>query len=203
MFDFLIENWIEIVGALFALVYLFFSIRQNIWLWLCGILTSLFYIYVFAKEAFYADMGLQVYYLFVSVYGWIIWARGGVHHNKSELPVCRLSISSIMRLIVMHSVIYLVILALLLFLPAWLDVPSSSLPYLDALTTSGGIVATWMLAKKYLENWIIWIAVDFISMGMYIYKGLTVTSVLFAVYTFAAIIGYRAWLKSEHKVFVR
>ena len=60
MFDFLIENWIEIVGALFALVYLFFSIRQNIWLWLCGILTSLFYIYVFAKEAFYADMGLQV-----------------------------------------------------------------------------------------------------------------------------------------------
>jgi nicotinamide mononucleotide transporter len=198
MIEFLIGNWVEIAGTLFAIVYLFFSIRQNIWLWLCGILTSLFYIYVFAKEAFYADMGLQFYYLFISIYGWIIWAHGGVNHNKSKMPVIRLPKRMLLRLIVVHTFIYAVILAMLLFLPDRLGVQSSSLPYLDALTTSAGIVATWMIAKKYLENWIVWIVVDFISMCMYVYKGLTITAVLFVIYTIAAIIGYRTWLKSEN-----
>ena len=197
MLDFLKNNWVELAGTIAAFVYLFFSIRQNIWLWLCGILTSLFYIYVFARSAFYADMSLQVYYLIVSVYGWVIWARGGVSHNKSEMPVRRLSSPMLARLIIIHTGIYVVILLLLLFLPEKLGIQSSSLPYLDALTTSAAIVATWMLAKKYLENWIVWIVVDFISMWMYVYKELNITAFLFAGYTIAAIIGYRAWLKSE------
>ena len=197
MLDFFKNNWVELAGTIAAFVYLFFSIRQNIWLWLCGILTSLFYIYVFARSAFYADMSLQVYYLIVSVYGWVIWARGGVSHNKSEMPVRRLSSAMLARLIIIHTGIYVVILLLLLFLPEQLGIQSSSLPYLDALTTSAAIVATWMLAKKYLENWIVWIVVDFISMWMYVYKELNITAFLFAGYTIAAIIGYRAWLKSE------
>ena len=101
------------------------------------------------------------------------------------------------RLIIIHTGIYVVILLLLLFLPEQLGIQSSSLPYLDALTTSAAIVATWMLAKKYLENWIVWIVVDFISMWMYVYKELNITAFLFAGYTIAAIIGYRVWLKSE------
>lgn len=197
--DFLVVNWVELAGTLAAFIYLFFSIRQNIWLWLCGILTSLLYIYVFAQSAFYADMSLQIYYLIVSVYGWIIWSRGGVHHNRSELPVRRLTRIIFWRLSFIHVAIYVAILLLLIFLPDQLGIQSSSLPYLDALTTSASIVATWMLAKKYLENWIVWIIVDFISMGMYLYKGLDITAFLFAGYTIAAIVGYRAWSASENE----
>lgn len=197
MLDFLLNNWVELAGTVAAFVYLFFSIRQNIWLWLCGILTSLLYIFVFGESALYADMGLQVYYLIVSIYGWVIWVRGGVSHNKSEMPVRRLTSKMLYKLLGVHTAIYALILGLLLFLPEQLGIQSSSLPYLDALTTSASIVATWMLAEKYLENWLVWIFVDFISMGMYVYKGLDITAFLFAGYTIAAIIGYRTWAKSE------
>ncbi len=197
MLDFLLNNWVELAGTVAAFVYLFFSIRQNIWLWLCGILTSLLYIFVFGESALYADMGLQVYYLIVSIYGWVIWARGGVSHNQSEMPVRRLTSKMLYKLLGVHTAIYALILGLLLFLPEQLGIQSSSLPYLDALTTSASIVATWMLAEKYLENWLVWIFVDFISMGMYVYKGLDITAFLFAGYTIAAIIGYRTWEKSK------
>jgi nicotinamide mononucleotide transporter len=191
--DFFVNNWIELAGAAAACIYLFFSIRQSILLWLCGIATSVFYIYVFGKSALYADMGLQFYYLIVSIYGWFVWAKGGVTKNKSEMPVAKLSLRLTVKLFVVHGLIYVALLLMLLYLPEKLGFSASSLPYLDALTTSASIVATWMIARKYIENWLIWIFVDALSAGMYIYKELWITSVLFVIYTIAAVIGYRAW----------
>ncbi len=197
--DFVVQNWIELAGAVAACIYLFFSIRQNILLWVCGIATSAFYIYVFAKAALYADMGLQFYYLMVSIYGWFVWARGGVTKHKSDMPVARLSVSMAIKLFVIHGVIYLVILIMLLHLPQKFGFAASSLPYLDALTTSAAIVATWMIARKYIENWLIWIFVDALSAGMYIYKEMWITTVLFVIYTVAAVIGFFAWQSDSTK----
>jgi nicotinamide mononucleotide transporter len=91
--------------------------------------------------------------------------------------------------------VYGVFLAALLVLPVWLGMPSAAMPLLDALTTALGVVATWMLARRYLEQWLIWVFVDLLSAGMYFYKGLYPTAILFLVYTAMALVGYVAWKK--------
>ena len=99
-------------------------------------------------------------------------------------------------LILAGTVIYFFILALLLNVPQWLRITQSSMPYLDAFTTAASIIATWMLARKMLEQWLIWIVVDLVSMGMYVYKGLYFYAFLFLVYATGAVVGYYEWRKS-------
>ncbi len=185
----------EVLGVLFALIYLWFSIRQKIWLWPFGILTSFFYILVFYHSRLYADMGLQVYYLVVSIYGWYHWLFGGKGGERDTLPVTRISGNQLLPLAGITFGIYWILVFLLTWLPRRLGIPASQMIYWDAFTTAGSIVATWLLARKKLEQWLIWIVVDLVSMGMYIYKGLYLTVFLFFVYTTMAVAGYFAWKK--------
>ncbi len=185
------EEWIrlhavEIFGALSGFVYLYFSIRQNILLWPFGLLNSLIYIYVYYVSAFYADMSLQFYYVAVSIYGWIHWKKGD---TEEGLPVSSVSFQGWLWLIFSGLLLWILLYQLLLLTPT--DVPLG-----DAFTTAYSIVATWMLARKILENWLFWIVVDLVSMILYIYKDLWATAVLFGVYTVVAIIGYNSWKKS-------
>ena len=188
----------ELLGVLFALIYLWFSIKQKIWLWPFGILTSAFYIFVFYHSRLYADMGLQVYYLVVSIYGWYNWLYGGKTGEKDSLLVSSLKANQkkILVLLSVTFVIYWILVWMLKHIPHWLDIPSSQLIYWDAFTTAASIVATWMLARKILEQWLVWVVVDAISMGLYIYKGLYLTSGLFLVYTSLAVVGYLQWKKN-------
>ncbi len=135
-----------------------------------------------------------MYYLLISLYGWHHWLTGGkkksnVEH-KGELPVSSLRPIYI-GVLILITISMTVLLGMLLS-----EIKNSSIPYWDAFTTSGSVVATWMLARKYIENWIFWIIIDFVAMGTYIYKGLYPTVILFLVYTLMAFIGYRKW-KSE------
>ena len=191
-FNWLTQNYIEILGAVTGLVYLYFSVNKIIWLWPFGILTSLLYAWVFFKTRLYADMSLQVYYFFISIYGWYFWLRGGVKDNEKnagEAPVTRVDKFTL-------SVLLVLVLILSLISGHFLkNYANSSLPYWDAFTTSASIVATWMLARKMIENWLFWIIIDLISMGIYIYKGLYPTSVLFLVYSIIAVFGYLNWKK--------
>ncbi len=183
----------ELLGVLFALIYLWFSIRQKIWLWPFGILTSAFYIYVFYHSRLYADMGLQWYYLVVSIYGWYFWLYGGNKDKKNSLPVSTLNIRMTGVLLAVTFVIYWMLVWMLKHFPRWLDIPASQLIYWDAFTTAASIVATWMLARKILEQWLVWVVVDTVSMGLYIYKGLYLTAGLFLVYASLAVVGYLRW----------
>jgi nicotinamide mononucleotide transporter len=184
----------EVLGVLFALIYLWFSIRQNIWLWPFGLLTSFFYILVFYHSRLYADMGLQVYYLVISLYGWYHWLYGGGKEGERDsLPVVHTKRKEAWVLAGVTFVIYWILVLILTNVPRWLGIPSSQMILWDAFTTAGSIVATWMLARKMLEHWWIWVVVDLVSLGMYIYKGLYLTSFLFGVYTFMAVVGYREW----------
>lgn len=189
--DWLSNHYIEVFGALTGILYVILEIRQNIWLWPLGLITSSVYIWVFFTSKFYADMGLQTYYVIISIYGWYWWLKGGEKkYDKESLPVTGIS----MKLTTILAAVFIVLFALIYFiLVSYTDSP---LPLGDAFTTALSIVATWMLARKIIEHWILWVVADLVSMALYIYKGLYPTVVLFAVYTVMAVIGYNEWRKT-------
>lgn len=191
------DNIIEITGALLGLLYIFFSIRQNIFTWPTGLLTSLLYTVVFFRSGFYADMGLQVYYVVVSIYGWYYWLYGAKDKGDSNSQaIIRKTPRKILLLCLLATVIFFILLVgILLFFT------DSTVPYMDSMTTALSITATWMLARKYIEHWLIWIFVDLVSAGLYIYKGLWPTMLLFIVYTIMAVVGYTEWKKELTRQF--
>ncbi|MFA9391861.1 MAG: nicotinamide riboside transporter PnuC [Prolixibacteraceae bacterium] len=192
--EWFIRNWVEILGTLLGVIYVFLSIQQNILTWLTGLLTSLLYIYVFFVAKFYADMGLQVYYVWVSIYGWWLWSKGmETKKGHTTMPVSRIKQQQALTL---TSISLLLWAGIYFILKYFTD---STVPFGDAFTTALSIVATWMLARKIIEHWIIWIVVDFVSLVLYVYKGLYPTSIMFIVYTGAAIWGYYTWNKQVLK----
>lgn len=188
MLPWIYQHYVELLGTAFSIAYLYFSIKQNILLWPLGIMSAIFYLMVFYQSKFYADMALNGYYLVISIYGWIIWRRAREKMGM-KMPITRLNLKLGLVLISVTGILYFVI-GKILYL--YTDSP---IPYWDAFTTSASIVATWMLAKKILEHWIIWVIVDLVSMGLYIYRGLYPTTFLFAVYTTMAVIGFIKWRK--------
>lgn len=186
-------NYIELLGAILGIIYVFFSIRQNIFTWPVGLLTSVLYVVVFFNSKLYADMGLQMYYVVISIYGWYEWLRGNSSDSKEMLKVSRLSL---------NLGLVLVLVSFLIFLVMWYvlkNYTDSPVPFADSLATSLSIVATWMLARKILEHWLVWVFVDAFSIGLFLYKDLLPTVVLFVVYTFMAVVGYREWRKEYRR----
>lgn len=187
------ENWVEVSAALVSITYVILAIKEIIWLWPFGILSAILYAWVYAYSGFYAGMALQAYYAVISVYGWIHWsARTRKLDTKTEvkLPVIRMNRR------------WLIIL-ILCWLFLWQGIgfilhkyTNSTIPYWDAFTAAGGIVATWMIARKILEQWLFWIVIDIISVGLYVWQGLYITTLLFIVYIIMAVLGYRQWKKS-------
>lgn len=190
-YNWLSNNYIETLGAVFGIVYLWFSVKQNIWLWPVGLITSAFYGFVFFTSGFYADMALQGYYLIISVYGWLNWKFGGTTKDISNiLPVTWLTWKGEIIAIVTTGLLTVLISNILI------RFTDSTIPWWDAFTTAASIVATWMLTRKYIDNWIYWIVVDSISAGLYLYKGLYPTLLLFIAYTIMAIFGFFSWKKT-------
>ena len=187
--EWLVSNKIELLGAILGVAFIFFSIRQNILTWPTGLATSTLYIFVFFQSKFYADMGLQVYYVAISIYGWYYWIKGKKPENSTAVPVRQTSKNLWFKLIAIAILLYFTILIILL------NFTDSDVPFMDSFTTALSIIATWMLAKKYIEQWLIWIFVDILSTGLYIYKELWPTVILFAVYTVMAFLGYIEWKK--------
>lgn len=201
--NWIIDNYIEILGAVTGIIYVFFEIRQTIWLWPLGIITSAIYIWVFFTSKFYADMGLQGYYLFISVYGWYLWTRErGVNvpvkveaekkavTGKNELPVTRI----ILKTAIILSAVFILLFACLWYILEYFT--DSPVPGWDSFLTALSVIATWMLARKIFEHWLLWIVVDIVSMFVYMSKGLYPTVVLFGVYSIMAFVGFFEWRKS-------
>ena len=184
-------NYVEVLGVITGLVYLYFSVRQIIWLWPFGIISSALFILIFFNSKFYADMGLQVYYLGVSIYGWIYWSRGAVDRDeRSTLPVRRINRQ---QALVLSVIGILLLLGIVYILKQFTD---SDVPWGDGFTTAGSIVATWMLARKILEHWMVWVIVDIVAAGLYFYKGLYPSFLLYLVFTIIAVVGFFQWKRS-------
>lgn len=190
-------QYLEITGALVGLVYIYLEYKASVWLWLAGIIMPAIYIYVYYAAGFYADMGVNVYYLIAGVYGWAVWLGGGFQRKQRKddksgadaLPITRMPKKYYLPSTLICLAIFVVI--------AWILIKftDSTVPYGDSITTAMSIVAMWMLAHKYVEQWLVWIAVDIICCGLYFYKDLNYTAVLYGLYGIIAIFGYIKWLK--------
>ena len=189
LINWLSANYIELAGAILGLAYILFSIRQHILTWITGLLTSALYIVVFFEAKLYADMGLQFYYVIISLYGWYLWRNNPKLDEKATLQV---TLTSRNFAFVAANATWIIFLFIRFILIRYTD---SMVPNMDAATTALSITATYMLARKMIDHWVIWIIVDLVSAGLYIYKGLWATAILFFVYTIMAIVGYKQWRK--------
>ena len=188
IYSYLQTNWVEIIGVILSLIYIYLSIEQKVSLWIFGFLSSALYIVVFFQTKFYADMSLQFYYLVISVYGWFSWKKGNPDSGQ-ELPATKTSNRLILQLGLSSVLIYFIYY---LVLAKFTD---STIPKADSLVGMLSVVGTWMLARKLIENWLVWIVADGIATGLFIYKGLYPTSILFFIYTVMAVVGYFQWKK--------
>lgn len=187
IYGWLIDHYVEVCGTLTGFLYLGFSIRQHFLTWPVGLLNALFYIAVFYTSRIYADMTLQFYYVFISIYGWWSWYHGSSTGNV--LMVTKTDRVLWLKLSLTFLLLFTIIAYILLYYT------NSQVPYWDAVTTALSIVATWMLARKKIEHWLVWVVVDAISMGLFIFKELYPTTLLFFVYTVLAVYGYSEWKK--------
>lgn len=185
-------NWVEIVGACTGITYLILEIKQNMWLWPVGLLNAIFYSIIFYMGGLYAIMTLQLYYIVMMIYGWYQWSK---KDSESDID----DESSAVKRVDPTLWLYLVIATIAvwgLYYLVLITFTDSTVPIWDAMTTSMSIIGTWMLAKRYLEQWWVWIFVNIFSVGLYFYQGLTITSILYAFYAIMAVVGLQQWRKS-------
>ena len=181
---------LEWVAAVAGAISVYLSARENIWSWPTAIVNVGLYIIVFRRTGLYSDMGLQVVYLVLSIYGWYEWLYGG--KNRSTLRVSR---ASAREWLIAIPVAVLFWLGLARYTAT---LPGVALPHLDAGLTTVSLVAQWMMTRKILENWVLWIVADIVYVPMYVYKGLPVTAALYAIFLALAVLGQRSWRRSDH-----
>ncbi len=188
-------SYLEIFGFITGILGVWLTIRRNILCFPIGIVNVLIYAYLFQSEnvRLYADALLQIIYLILLVYGWMVWNRS--KNEKEEIRTVSILLAKKLVIIGVLSTI-----ALGVFLSHYTN---ASLPYLDAALTILSLIAQWMIAKKMIENWLLWMVVNIIYIPLYIYKGLTLTSILYLLFLILAINGWYNWKKvktNEHLI---
>jgi nicotinamide mononucleotide transporter len=179
---------LEVAAAVLGLVSVGLTVRQNVWAWPVGAVMVALYAWIFYHSRLYADAGLQVIYFGLQFYGWYEWLHGGAGHDR--LPVGRASARCLLLLAGLGTA---GAAALGHLLGRYTD---QATPYADSTVTVFSLLAQWMLARKLLENWLVWVGVDALAVGVYVARGLYPTAVLYAVFLVMAGAGFLAWRKS-------
>lgn len=187
------EQAIEILGTIVGIIYLWLEYKASIYLWIAGIIMPAIYLYIYYNAGLYADFGINVYYLLIAIYGWLAWQYnfslfGKKEKNAQELPIAHTPQKMWGKLLLLSTILWL---SITIILDRFTD---SNVALYDAFTTAISIIGMYMLARKYVEQWWVWIVVDIASSGLYIYKELYFTAALYAVYAIIAIFGYRKWI---------
>jgi nicotinamide mononucleotide transporter len=180
---------VEIVAVVFGLLCVWLTTRQSIWCWPAGLVNVTLSAYLFWQTKLYSDVILQVVYIVLQVYGWIHWKYGG--KAQAALPVTRLHPAV--------AVAWVVVVAV--WTPVWgygmvSSVPDVALPYWDAGIVVASLVAQYLMTRKYVENWVVWMGVDVVAVGVYATRGLYLMAGLYAVFFVLCVIGLRSWWKS-------
>lgn len=181
------DKAVEIAGFLTGLLYLYWEYKANRLLWYAGLVMPCMSMYVYFRAGLYADFGMNIYYLVMAVYGLFTWRRRTGAPGGEELRISHFPLRRLPALVLVTGAVYLLI--------AWVLIrfTNSTVPWLDAFTTALSMAGTWMLARKYIEQWLAWIAVDAVSFGLYFYKDIPLYGILYLVYTVIAVLGYRKW----------
>ena len=179
---------LQIIGTTLGLLYLWLEYRANIWLWVVGAIMPLVHGVLYLTNGIYADAAMQLYYLLAGIYGLVVWRRRPKHGES--LQIRHTPAGWYIRLFAVYGVLHV---ALFFLLTEFTD---SRVPLLDSMSTALSIVAMWMLSRKLVEQWLVWLVVDMISVGLYLYKGIPLTAGLYMLYCALAIAGYLRWRKS-------
>lgn len=177
----------QIAGTALGLLYLWLEYRADIRVWIVGMIMPAVHGTLYLTKGIYADAAMQLYYVAAGIYGWIVWHRRPKHFEKGRIRRTPLRTAIILAATyaVLHVLIYL-------FLAYCTD---SRVPVWDSMSTALSIIAMFMLSRKYVEQWLVWLAVDMISAGLYMYKGIPITAGLYILYCILAAAGYLRWCK--------
>ena len=179
---------LELFAAVVGAISVYLSAKQNIWSWPTAIVNVLLSAVIYYEQRLYGDMGLQVVYAVLSIYGWYEWLYGGEGRTELHVTKTGLRLGATLTII---AVIGSVIIGLFLH-----RATNAALPFLDGSLTSTSLVAQWMMTRKLLENWLVWILVDVVYVPMLAYKSLYWFSVLYAVFLVLAVKGWLDWRRS-------
>jgi nicotinamide mononucleotide transporter len=177
---------IEWVAVVLSIIYVVLAARENRWCWWFGLVSVILYFFLFVRVRLYSDAILQIFYAVMSVYGWFNWSRKEDQIEKIAITTWpwRNHLLSILGGIV----------AVFIWGRIWSEF-GAALPYIDAFTTIFAVITTFMVARKLLENWLYWIVIDLVAMGVYINREMYLTALLFFIYTLIAISGWISWRK--------
>ena len=188
------DHWQEIFAVVTGLLYIWLEIKQKSAMWVVGFISSLVFVFVCFQSKVYGYAALYVYYVAVSVYGWICWRYARQTDGAvTELQVSRLRMPLALVLTAISAVLYIGIACSLV------RFTDSSVPYLDAWCVSLSCVATWMLARKILEHWILWIFINFFSSALFISQKLYPTAGLYVVYAILSFVGWFKWKEIKNQ----
>jgi nicotinamide mononucleotide transporter len=181
-------SWLEAFAVFFGIASVFYSMRENIWVYPTGLVSTFIYVWICFEYKLYADMSINAYYFSMSIYGWYVWTHP--RENQEILPVTWLDAKGWLISSLVFGVSYI---SLAFVLSKYSD---SDVPFWDSFTTASAFVAMWLMAKKKVENWVFWIITDVVSVPLYFYKSLILTSFQFMFFTVLATLGLFAWIKS-------
>ena len=209
MEEFFLNHWLDIVTTILGLIYLVLEYRASIALWVVGIVMPAMDIYLYWSHGLYGDAGMAVYYTLAAIYGYAVWKFGAKWKRMLKRKASGVAGSdkavdaaggSSEELPITFFPRHLILRTLGFFLLAWaatyyvlVAYTNSTVPFWDAATTAASIVAMWMLSRKYVEQWLVWLAVDLVTVGLYLYKGIPLTAGLYALYSALAVAGYLRW----------
>lgn len=185
---------LQIAGVLLGLTYLWLEYRADIRLWIVGLVMPVVHGTLYFKAGLYADCSMQVYYVLAGLYGWAVWRRARRHAapeapKKVPAAIVHTPLRQIPGLVGVYAAAHAAIYLLLVHFT------NSTVPFWDAGTTAASIVAMWMLSRKQVEQWLVWLAVDVVTAGLYLYKEIPLTAGLYALYSALAVAGYLRWRK--------
>jgi nicotinamide mononucleotide transporter len=189
------DTILEIFGLLIGLLYLWYEYHADARVWITSIIMPMISMWIYFSKGLYADFAINIYYVVIAIYGYLAWTfkikKDKV--EKQSLPISHTNIKTAIGCTIAFGLVWVAIYYILV------NFTNSNVPLADSFTTALSIVALWMLARKYAEQWLVWAVVDAVSVCLYIYKGIYFYAVLYTIYTILAFVGYNKWLKLMHE----
>lgn len=178
---------LQIVGVVLGLLYLWLEYHANVWLWVVGVVMPLVHGTLYLRSGLYADSMMQLYYVAAGVYGLAVWLRGTKRSDRAPLQITHVPAHLWGRIVGVYALLHVALYLLLRYCT------DSTVPVWDAATTAMAVVAMWLLSRKYVEQWLVWLVADVITVFLYLYKDIPLTAALYALYCLLAVVGYRKW----------
>ena len=184
---------LELIAVFFGIISVLFARKNNILVYPTGLVSTILYVYILFKFELFGDLMINFYYSIMSVLGWYLWSK--TKNGEDEFPISTIN----RKECIISTLIFIITLTFVAFVYHFFDKFTHWTAYVDAFTTGLFFVGMWLMAKRKIENWILWIIADVVSVPLYFYKGLTFSSFQFLVFTIIAILGYKEWKRFLQK----